>query len=115
MATTNKAPKKAAKKAPKQAKKVAVQKAPETREPKGKFHIEIQTKGEVHTADVDDIAAYISSLGIKWVNTKTVIHITYQKKTVDRVLMAAPARMLFNNKLRAEVFAKNVMLALNAE
>lgn len=82
---------------------------------KRSIHIEVETKGEVFKGDVDNVAEFLLGLGVKNTNTKTVIFATYKKRIKHYVLFTAKAKRLFTNKLVAEVFDKNLKLALNVK
>lgn len=96
------------------AKKTTIKKAQTAPKAKGAFHVAISTSGQEHEAHVDSIAEYLTSLDLGLINTKTVIRVTYGDKTVEKLLMCGKARLLFTQKLHAEVFEKNIKIALNA-
>ena len=79
----------------------------------GQYHLIIKLNEEVFETDTDDIAEAIFALNPKRIVTKAVITITKGDQTVDRFLLAMKARMLFKNKLTAQLFAKSVSLAFN--
>ena len=80
----------------------------------GKFHVVVETGNETFEYDTDDIGQSLIDLKFTHFKTKTVIKVSYGGKTIDRVMFVAQARRFFNNPMSAEIFEKNIKLALNA-
>lgn len=83
-----------------------------------RFTIEIETGGEVYKIEHNSIVAAILGFDITNTNTRTIVRVSHKvgRKTfsVEKVFNVAYARRLFQNKITLEVFARNIMRAVNA-
>lgn len=64
--------------------------------------------------ETSDLADTIISLAPKALKTKVLLHIVrYDGKVCDKIIFVRPARMLFNNKKRMDMFIRTLIFKSN--
>lgn len=79
------------------------------KEERPEYHLVVKLNDQVFEIDTNDIAGAIKIYEPEFLRTKLIIQVTKDGKTLDRMFFLNDGKRLFTDKIKMEMFIKNLI------